>query len=831
MAISAASRQLEPEFRQWYDLIHVLQGKQADPELLKQIIELLGNENNTLEDFLERLLMKLNELIPSELLYIGLVTETAEGLRVVIRDQNRHMIGAVKGTEESLVFDFAIGAQELPEEQRSVTGYVASTKRPERIGDVHKWKVETGFYRVTYSRIRSELAVPILFEDRDVIGVINMESTSADHYTEEDVQQIQWVARLISRPLYAMMNRAGFRRPSLAVLNTIYSDLSALTINADLSTRARKYLSKDSRDVFNSLAERTARALNSENCQIWMLTKDRSQLVLEGEYKPSKKVGSIIKRESDVRSQQAMQQRSLLTLGPSDHSSDEPLLIAPLLASDREYGVIKVTSPTQSPHGGIYYTSGDERMLMIIQQAIAAQIHVKHLEWERRAGALKRREDVNALLDTLTDLSVFAGSEDSVEPILKQTCERIMSLCNAPHCSIFLVDESTGKFVRRASSALPKGFINKKSYKEGEGLTGWVAQNGKPLILKSRRDQDLSQISPRVSWENKGKLHPELLDRPFIAVPILLQGKPIGVIRCTDKTGVQPTFTEADEHILSLMAGNLATAIAFSRRSEGLAKILKSIEQVLAIIKRVGNASEANGFENDLFRQVLSSAKQIFDADVATLHPSNHGQFDTLPMKLGTLRYEKRWCQPPRHDSLIHKLLDSDKDLFFFQKVSAEKILVSPRSSANVETKQRFAIREDIASCVCIRFHTGQLTRGVLFLNYKSRTKFNPRFRELVRAFADLVSLCLEISHLYKDAIEIAEDLHTEIIPQLVRSVLTESGLGCINLRNGDYDQAHTYLINIEAASQRIVCALSDIVRRLITNFTPMDSCIAEGSS
>ncbi|HET8670715.1 MAG TPA: GAF domain-containing protein, partial [Candidatus Saccharimonadales bacterium] len=553
MSISATSAQLEPEFQTVYELLHVLRGNRNNSELLQQIIELLGSENNRLEDFLERLLIKLNELIPSELLFIGLVTETAEGLRVVIRDRNRHRIGAVKGKEESLAPDFAIGGEELPESDRSLTGYVASTKQTIKIGNVQKWKEETGLYRVAHSRIRSEVAVPILFEDRDVLGVINLESICPDHYRDEDIKQIQWVARLISRPLYAMMNRAGFRRPSLAVLDKIFSDLSELRINADLSMEARKYLSEDSRDVFNSLAAKTAHALSSESCQVWILTEDRSQLVLEGEYKPSIGAASIIKCSDDLRSEQAMKQRTLLTFGPSDNSSEEPLMIAPLLAGDQVYGVIKVTSPTQRPHGGMYYTSGDERMLTIIQQAIAAQIHVKHLEWRRRAEALKRQEDVNVLLDVLSDISVYAGSEDSVEPILKQTCERIMSMCDAPHCSIFLLDESNGRFVRRASSPLPKGFINKKSYALGEGFTGWVAKNGKPLILQSRRDQDLSHISPRVPWKNKQKqLNPQLLDRPYIAVPIRLKGKQIGVIRCTDKRGVQPTFTEADEQILSL---------------------------------------------------------------------------------------------------------------------------------------------------------------------------------------------------------------------------------------------------------------------------------------
>lgn len=279
------------------------------------------------------------------------------------------------------------------------------------------------------------------------------------------------------------------------------------------------------------------------------------------------------------------------------------------------------------------------------------------------------------------------------------------------------------------------------------------------------------------------------------------------------------------------MAGNLATVIAFTRRSDGLAKLLGSIEQVIAIIRRIGNASDANGFERDLFQQVLETARQIFDADVVIMHSIKDGQCDTSPIKAGTLRYEKQWSEPANQDSVVHNLLDATEDLFFFEDTSIESVLVgTPMTGKNGNT-QRFVVRESIASSVAIKIHAGQVTRGVLFLDYKTQHGFNPCFKDLVRAFADLVSLCIEISQLYKGAIEIAEDLHTKIIPRLIRDVLTESGLGCIHLQNENYDQAHTYLVNIEAASQRIVLALGDIVRRLITNFTPMAGFISDGSS
>jgi hypothetical protein len=285
MGNSATERGIDPEIESAKKLLQMLECQRGNPEMLIEIIDILGNPTSTLDGFLQQLLNKINELIPSDSSLIGLVVSDATtGRSKIVVKHRDHQIGALAGKHDHDWSDFPVGGEELAPDQRSLIGYAAFIKQPIIVNDIQRWKTETGVYRETHEETKSEIAVPIVFEDRDVLGVINLESSEKDHYKDEHKSQLQWVARMISRVLDAFMNRAGYRKPYLNVLDRIHKDLSELRINTDRSDRARKYLSEDYKVIFYSIATRIASALNSERCEIWVLTKDQDELLLEGQH-------------------------------------------------------------------------------------------------------------------------------------------------------------------------------------------------------------------------------------------------------------------------------------------------------------------------------------------------------------------------------------------------------------------------------------------------------------------------------------------------------------------------------------------------------------------
>lgn len=86
----------------------------------------------------------------------------------------------------------------------------------------------------------------------------------------------------------------------------------------------------------------------------------------------------------------------------------------------------------------------------------------------------------------------------------------------------------------------------------------------------------------------------------------------------------------------------------------------------------------------------------------------------------------------------------------------------------------------------------------MLFLNYRGNPKsFSPQFKELLRVFTDIASVCVELSELHRDSIEIAEQLQDAVIPELVRDVIVDAGVGNRRLQQHDYEEARDHLYAI----------------------------------
>lgn len=133
-------------------------------------------------------------------------------------------------------------------------------------------------------------------------------------------------------------------------------------------------------------------------------------------------------------------------------------------------------------------------------------------------------------------------------------------------CSIFLFDPRTQSFVLRASTGALRSKIGELSYAPGEGFTGWVCQTGKPILL------DRPQTDPR--WRGKYTEFPSVEIASFLAVPIVIRGKSIGVIRALRRIPqnehLDNRFNDSDLRLLQAIADQTAVALDSVRAIEKL---------------------------------------------------------------------------------------------------------------------------------------------------------------------------------------------------------------------------------------------------------------------
>ena len=180
-------------------VIREIGGEHLEIRVLAEIGELLREPNEVLQPFLTKVLSKATELIGADTGSIAVVSERDGEKWLLVEDEDGNIIGA-KNKEwlKKNIPAFRIGGFDLPPEERSLTGYVASTKEPKIIGQVEEEMAGEGFHRSMHELIRSEIAVPILSDD-EVIAVICLNSLKPAYFTEEHRRILQIIDRLTSR--------------------------------------------------------------------------------------------------------------------------------------------------------------------------------------------------------------------------------------------------------------------------------------------------------------------------------------------------------------------------------------------------------------------------------------------------------------------------------------------------------------------------------------------------------------------------------------------------------------------------------------------------------
>jgi len=167
--------------------------------VLSEISDLLNQRTESLQPFLTKVLSKATELIGADTGSIAVVSER-DGMKwLVVEDESGNIIGA-KNKEwlKKYIPPFPVGGEELPPEERSLTGYVAHTKQPKIIARVEQELSEGGFHRSMSDLLKSEIAVPVTCDD-DVMAVICLNSLQYDFFREEHRRILQIIGSLTAR--------------------------------------------------------------------------------------------------------------------------------------------------------------------------------------------------------------------------------------------------------------------------------------------------------------------------------------------------------------------------------------------------------------------------------------------------------------------------------------------------------------------------------------------------------------------------------------------------------------------------------------------------------
>jgi HD-GYP domain-containing protein (c-di-GMP phosphodiesterase class II) len=197
----------------------------------------------------------------------------------------------------------------------------------------------------------------------------------------------------------------------------------------------------------------------------------------------------------------------------------------------------------------------------------------RKMDIDRWLGKLKRIEEKVERLALLSQLSQILNSTLDHREIQRRAMEASTRLMKSEVGSLLLAGEDKHQLYFEVALGDREEDIKTISLKFGEGIAGWVAQFGRPLIVNSphKDPRFFKGVDERTEFKT----------RNIICVPVKVKGKVIGVLETINKQGKRG-FDKEDLFLLTSLADQLAIALDNSRLYHELEEMFFQTAESLA---------------------------------------------------------------------------------------------------------------------------------------------------------------------------------------------------------------------------------------------------------
>lgn len=266
---------------------------------------------------------------------------------------------------------------------------------------------------------------------------------------------------------------------------------------------------------------------------------------------------------------------------------------------------IRVRTPWRTRRLTAAMRRSDDPDVHLLQQ----EIDIRDRQLREAAGMIERTraelDEKRAEAEALRRVGEAAGSAFDLEEMLKVTADIAVQITGTDSCQVYVFDSSREELVLRAGDESCIGMVGKVRLKLGEGITGWVARERKPVAVSRKAYQD-----------HRFKYYPEMHEGEFesmLSVPLVTRNDILGVINVRTKQAHE--YTRNQVRLLSGIANLVAGAIERSRRFRQLER--QAVQ--LNTLSEVSQALTSNLYLEELLHLFVTMTARTMGYKIVTV--------------------------------------------------------------------------------------------------------------------------------------------------------------------------------------------------------------------
>ena len=212
---------------------------------------------------------------------------------------------------------------------------------------------------------------------------------------------------------------------------------------------------------------------------------------------------------------------------------------------------------------------------------------------------MKNVKEGFAAIDSLYRISSLVSKTDDPQEALELIMDEVVEVLRATSASIALINPDNNSLEIEVYRGLPS-FSQELQLQLGQGVTGWVAFHGTPLLVR-----DVSKDARYITVKDT--------IRSEMAVPMIEQGSVIGVVNVDSET--LNAFNEDDLKLLTLLTNDATRVVSKLWLIKQLTRKASQLESLISMGQKLVSKLELG----DLLDNITNEALNIMNCNVCAL--------------------------------------------------------------------------------------------------------------------------------------------------------------------------------------------------------------------
>ena len=349
------------------------------------------------------------------------------------------------------------------------------------------------------------------------------------------------------------------------------------------------------------------------------------------------------------------------------------------------------------------------------------------------------------ILRTVVDI---ASSELDLNLILHEVVKIVTEMTKADSVFVYLFDERKENLVLRASKTAHKKELGQVLLKTGEGITGWVAKESKPVAIKNHAYKD-----PRFKSFD---VLPEDRYEAFLSLPIIYKGKAIGVINVQHKR--QHDYSISTVNLIESIAKQIGGVIEHARLFEDIKKKALQFDSLV----KVSRSITSEHYLDEILNLLVVVTAEMLNSKICSVMLLDDKGLELVIKATQSLSEDyKKKPNIKVENSLSGTVLKTRKPVIVYDVRHDEKYAY-----------RDLAAKEGLTSMIGVPMIVKDKAIGVINVYTKEPHHFSDEETNVLQMVANQAAVAVENTKLMEEALKAKEALETRKLIERAKGII-----------------------------------------------------------